>query len=119
LGLEPRGCRFAGSGKTLSATFLDRQWKYSRKAAIFDWEQTLDATDSVTTDPRRDNATPPSIGGWPTGLNGLIVGKRDSGPRNELRTGNKAEDQVNNIPMVRFKAGAHKADVMAPYARQQ
>jgi phosphatidylserine/phosphatidylglycerophosphate/cardiolipin synthase-like enzyme len=48
----------AAAAHQLSATFLDKQWKYSRKAAIFDWEQTLDATDSLTTDPRHDNATP-------------------------------------------------------------
>jgi phosphatidylserine/phosphatidylglycerophosphate/cardiolipin synthase-like enzyme len=48
----------AAAAHQLSATFLDKQWKYSRKAAIFDWEQTLDACDPVTTDPRHDNATP-------------------------------------------------------------
>jgi phosphatidylserine/phosphatidylglycerophosphate/cardiolipin synthase-like enzyme len=48
----------ATAAHQLSTTFLDKQWKYSRKAAIFDWEQTPDATDSVTTDARRDNATP-------------------------------------------------------------
>jgi phosphatidylserine/phosphatidylglycerophosphate/cardiolipin synthase-like enzyme len=48
----------AAAARQLSAAFLDKLWKYSRKAAIFDWEQTPEPADSVTTDPTRDNATP-------------------------------------------------------------
>ncbi|MFB9832492.1 phospholipase D-like domain-containing protein [Actinoallomurus acaciae] len=48
----------AVAAQQLNEKFLDQQWKYSRKAAIFDWEQqTPDATDSVTTGLRRDEVS--------------------------------------------------------------